>query len=301
MIVLGNIFPEKVKEYYGDGSRFDVRISYVCQPRPKGIAHAISLCKSFVCNEKFIVYLGDNILEGSIEKYAKKFISKDYEAMILLTRVNNPSNFGIAQLDINGRLIKLVEKPKDPPSNYGLIGIYFLSPKIFGFIDDLKPSLHRELEVTDALQSLVSKGFNVGYDFVKDWWKDIGTPEDLIDANRYVLDKLELGLKRTLDGFPSHGERIFVDEGSVVEQGASIREPSVIGRGSRIETGVCIGPYTSIGNNVIVKRGKIENSIVMDHSVVDVEEKVVGSIISPDCQVLRITKSKTEGKELLSG
>ena len=188
-IIIGDVYPEKVKEYYGDGKKFGVNITYVFQDQPKGIAHAIRLCKKFVGDDRFIVYLGDNVFRASLDKYSKKFVSTKSDAMILLCEVNDPSRFGIAELD-GKNIKKIVEKPKNPQSNLAVIGVYFLTPKIFDIIDKLKPSWRDELEITDALQLMMDSKLTVSYDTVTGWWKDTGTPEDILHANQLILDSI---------------------------------------------------------------------------------------------------------------
>jgi glucose-1-phosphate thymidylyltransferase len=157
-IILGETFPELVKEYYGDGGRFNVRITYIYQGKPLGIAHAVGLCRDFVGDSPFIVYLGDNILQYGIKAHLERFVSGGYDAMVLLKEVDDPTRFGVARFDEGGRLVKLVEKPKEPPSRFALVGVYFLKPVIFDVIRDLKPSWRGELEITDALQMLIDRG-----------------------------------------------------------------------------------------------------------------------------------------------
>ena len=190
-IIIGGIGANKVKEYYGDGKNFGVNITYVYQDAPKGIAHAIRLCKNFIGNEKFVVYLGDNVLRKNLTDYTKKFGVSDSSAMILLCEVDDPQRFGIAELDkVNKKIKKITEKPKEPKSNLAVIGIYFLTPKIFEIIDNLKPSWRGELEITEALQMLMEQDNKIEYDTVTGWWKDTGTPEDIIHANKLVLDSI---------------------------------------------------------------------------------------------------------------
>lgn len=300
-IILGEVYPDKIKEQYGNGTKFGVKISYIKQDEPKGIAHAIALCKNFIGNDRFVVYLGDNILKGGIEKYVDNFTKNNYDAMVLLAKVRDPSKFGVAQFDSKKNLTQLIEKPKEPPSNYALTGIYFLSPVIFDFIERLKPSWRGELEITDALQSLISKGRNIGYDFVKGWWKDTGTPEDILDVNRLILDEMEPSIKGRIEKNSSIQGRISVDEKAVIKSESLIRGPCVIGRESVVETGVYIGPYTSIGNYTVIRRGEIENSIIMDHCIIDVEERIVDSIIGPYTQITSASKSRPKGRRLILG
>jgi glucose-1-phosphate thymidylyltransferase len=295
-IVLGNIFPEKVKEYYGDGRNFNVKIQYIQQVEPKGIAHAVSLCQEYVKDQPFIVYLGDNLLKGGITSFVNKFQNSDYETMILLCQVKNPERFGVAEIDEKGKLLKLVEKPKEPLSNYALTGIYFFKPVIFKMIEKLKPSWRGELEITDAIQLLLESGHNVGYQIVQGWWKDTGTPEDILEANRLVLDELKPATEGKIENHASVQGRVSTAKGSKIKEGALVRGPVVIGQNTIIEPNVYIGPYTSIGNNCTIKKGEIENSIIMDNCTVDVKERITDSIVGPYSE-LTTNKSKPHGKK----
>jgi len=299
-IVLGDIYPEKVIEYYGDGAKFNVKLTYINQGKPKGIAHAISLCKDFVKEEKFIVYLGDNLLKGGIKSFVDKFSKSDLDAMILLCEVKDPQRFGVAEFDEKGKLKKLIEKPKVPPSNYALTGIYFFTPVIFDMINQLKPSWRNELEITDAIQLLLDKGYKVGYDFVAGWWKDTGTPDDILDANRLVLDELNPEIKGFIENNASIQGRVSIEANAIVKHGSIIRGPSIIGENSVIESGVYIGPYTSIGKHTIVKHGEIENSIIMDYCLIDVNDRIVDSLIAPYSTIVS-NKGKPMGKRFILG
>jgi glucose-1-phosphate thymidylyltransferase len=300
-IVVGDIYPEKVKEYYGDGSGLDLEITYIDQDKPKGIAHAIALCERFVDSDRFVVYLGDNLLKGGIGKYLNEFLSKSYDAMVLLTKVKDPSKFGVARLDQNGRLVGLVEKPKIPPSNYALVGLYFLSPIVFDSIRGLKPSWREELEITEALQAMLSSGRNVGYEVVEGWWKDTGTPEDILDANRLVLDELEPNLRGEVEEDSSIQGRVYVDEEAVIRKGSLVRGPCIVGKRSEVGFGVYVGPYTSIGDDVSIRRGEVENSIIMDHCLIDIEDRIVDSIIGPYSQITSSRKNRPKGRKLILG
>jgi len=277
-IVLGDIFPDLVKQHYGDGSRFGIKITYVEQGKPLGIAHAISLCKEFVGKDKFLVYLGDNMIQGGINKYAEKFEKNDYDAMILLKEVEDPRNFGVAHLDSYGNLIKLIEKPKEPPSNLAITGIYFLSPIIFEAIEKLKPSWRGELEITDALQMLIDWKKKVGYEILKGWWVDTGKKDDILYVNALILDERAT---REIKGYCFNSKvegRVEIGEGTRLVD-STVRGPCVIGKNCKIE-GSHIGPYTSIGDNCSIKDSNIEYSVIMEGSKIEgidrLEESLIG-------------------------
>lgn len=284
-IVLGDLFPQKVMEYYGKGKRFNVKITYIEQGEPKGIAHAVGLCEKFVGKSPFVVYLGDNLLKGGIAKSLSHFKESGYDSMILLCKVRKPERFGVAALDKDGKLVKLIEKPKKPPSDYALTGIYFFKPIIFEMIEQLRPSWREELEITEAIQLLLDNGFDVGYQIVEGWWKDTGTPEDILESNRLVLDELKHDVKGVVEDGASVQGRVCIGEKSIIRKGALLRGPIIIGENTLIDSEVYIGPYTSIGNNVAIKKGELENSIIMDNCHIDIGEKITDSIIGPSSTI----------------
>jgi len=292
-IVLGDVSPEKVKEYYGNGEKFDVKITYIYQGEPKGIAQAVGLCEDFVGDDPFVVYLGDNLLKGGIRKFAKEVEELKYDGMILLCEVKNPQRFGVAEFDKNGKLVGLKEKPREPPSNYALTGIYFFRSIIFGMIKQLKPSWRGELEITEAIQLLLDGGHNVGYRFVEGWWKDTGAPEDILESNRLVLDEMVSKIEGNVEEGATLQGRISIGKGSVIKSRAIIRGPAIIGENAVIEARVYVGPYTSIGSHVTIKKGEIENSIIMDHCLIDVNERITDSLIGP---YSKITSGKDRPK-----
>lgn len=300
-IVLGDIYPDKVKQYYGDGSRFGVKITYIYQGKPKGIAHAVKLCKDFVGDSPFVVHLGDDLIKGGIKKYVEEFESSAYDGMVLLCKVKEPQRFGVAEFDAGKRLVRLVEKPKEPPSEYALSGVYFFKPVIFQRIDQLKPSWRGELEITEAIQLLLDNATNVGYRFVEGWWKDTGTPENILESNRLILDELKNEILGVVENEASIQGRVYIGEGSVVKQGAIIRGPASIGENSVVEASVYIGPYTSIGNNTIIKKGEIENSVIMDNCIIEIDEKITDSLIGPYSVITTNQTGKPKGYRLVIG
>ena len=299
-IVVGGINSERVKEHYKNGKRFNVKIEYIFQDEPKGIAHALGLCKEYVNGSSFIVYLGDNLLKGGIKNHVQTFRNSNYDAMVLLCEVKNPQRFGVAKFDRNGTLVQLVEKPKEPPSNYALTGIYFFKPVIFEMIRQLKPSWRGELEITDAIQLLLKNGYNVGYQIVQEWWKDTGTPEDILEANRLILDELEPENKGKTEKDASIQGRVTLGKNSTVKANALVRGPAIIGENTTIEPNVYIGPYTSIGNNCAIKKGEIENSIIMDNCIINIKDRITDSIIAPYSKIVSHDKTP-HGKKFVLG
>jgi len=292
-IIIGGVGANKVREYYGDGKEFGVNITYIEQDKPKGIADAIRLCKEFVNNEKFLVFLGDNIIQKSISEFVKNFENSEYDATVLLCEVDNPSRFGIADVK-DGKIVKITEKPKNPKSNFAVTGIYLLTPSIFEIINNLKPSWRNELEITDALDNLLKKNNNISFEKITDYWKDTGTPDDILHANGEVIKNLpDYFYAKRSDNTKIFG-KVLTGEGSVIEENTTIQGPVIIGQNCRIHSGVIIGPNTSIGNNSIVKNGNIENSIIMENCEIDSRVKICNSIISNHSKIIQSDKSTDE-------
>ena len=284
-IIIGGVGANKVREYYGNGKEFGAKFTYIQQDQPRGISHAISLCKDFVGNEKFLVFLGDNILKDSITGYVEEFLKSDADASVVLCEVENPTRFGIADVK-DGKIIKIVEKPKEPPTNLAVIGIYLLTPKIFDIIDRLKPSWRNELEITDALQMLLEENNKIIYNTVSENWKDTGTPEDIIQANDIILRDYEpyfLGEKE--EGVKING-KIMVGNKSKIKKGAVLNGPLIIGENCLIESGI-IGPNVSVGNNSQIVKCNLTNSIIMENCEIKLELSIDNSIISKNSKILQ--------------
>lgn len=283
-IVVGGIGSNKVKEHYGNGERFNVKFSYIEQDSPKGIAHAVSLCQDFIGNEKFVVFLGDNLINMSIRNFVDDFENSTFDASLLLCEVDNPEQFGIAYLDKN-KISKMIEKPKNPESNLAITGIYFLTPKIFEKIKKLKPSWRNELEIVDALQMILDNGDKISYSIITEFWKDTGTPNDIIHANKIILDNMEhknFGLVE--DNVEIIGE-FSLGKNSIIKNGCKIIGPVIIGDNSIIEKNSIIGSNVSIGNNSKISNCRIEDSIVMTSCIIDTKVSIIDSIIAQNSQI----------------
>lgn len=295
-IILGDIYPDKVKDYYRDGSDFNCRITYIDQGKPLGIAHAISLTEQFVNHDNFVVILGDNLIGDSIGRFVEKFENSDYDAYLLFSESSHPKDFGVAKFSTDGKLVGLIEKPKDPPSNLVITGIYFFKPVIYEHIKSLKPSWRNEYEITEAIQSLMDSGGKVGYDIIKGWWKDTGTVEDILSANRLVLDRIDKNEElKNVQGKVIIGKNVKISDTSI------IRGPAIIGDNTIIEDKAFIGPYTSIGENCIIKNASIENSIIVRNSVIETENVIIDSIIGEYSSILNANSLKPRGMRLIIG
>ncbi len=280
-IIIGGVGSNKVREYYDDGKKFGVKITYIEQDEPRGIAHAIRLCKKFIGNEKFLVFLGDNIIQKSIIDFVENFKNSDYDATILLCEVDNPSRFGIADVE-NEKIIKITEKPKNPKSNLAVTGIYLLTPKIFDIIDNLKPSWRNELEITDALDNLLKENNNISFEKITDYWKDTGTPEDILHANGEIIKKC---CEEFLTEEGSYSMGIIYGEGTIIENDSlKIKGPVIIGKNCHISSG-SIGPNVSVGDNTTISGTSIENSIIMKNCKINSTAKIKNSIIANNSEI----------------
>ena len=284
-IILGNVYPEKVVNHYGDGSRFGVKITYIHQGEPKGIAHAIGLCKEFVAMDEFVVYLGDNLIQYGIKKYLNEFQSGECDGYILLKEVEDPTRFGVAKFDDSGKLVDVIEKPKKPPSNYAIIGIYFFRPIVFDIIKELKPSWRGEYEITDTIRLMMQKGYKIGYSVIDGWWFDTGKKDDILQVNSIILDER---INREIEGEIINSRidgRVTIKEGSEIIN-STVRGPCIIGRNCIIEDSY-IGPYTSIGDDARIVRSSIEYSIVLKGAVIEGVDRLEESLIGENARLVK--------------
>jgi glucose-1-phosphate thymidylyltransferase len=256
---------DEVRNALGDGEQFGARFTYILQEAPLGIAHAVRTARPFLEDEPFVLYLGDNLLSGGIEHLVEEYRTNHPEAIVLLTPVEDPRAFGVAVLDERGQVVRLVEKPQDPPSNLALVGVYLFGPRIHRVIENLKPSGRGEYEITEAIQGLLDGGMPVVAHQVRGYWKDTGKPEDLLDGNRLVLSQLARCIKGELSGAEVVGE-VVIEAGAKVIR-STVRGPAYIGPGAVVEDGF-IGPYTAIGKNARVVSSEVEYSILMDEAEV---------------------------------
>jgi len=274
----------EIREAAGDGSAFGVEITYLDQAEPLGLAHALLTAEAFLGEEPFVMYLGDNLLRHGIVRLVDTFKSDKPDALILLTPVADPQNYGVAELS-DGRVSRLVEKPAEPATDLALVGVYMFTAAVFDAARSIEPSGRGELEITDAIQAMVDSGARVDPHIVHGWWKDTGQVQDMLEANRLILDEISERLEGEVIDSQVEG-RVVIEPGARVER-STVRGPAVIGAGARI-TDAFIGPYTAIGKEVTIDRAELEHSIVLEGSTVrDLDYRVEASLIGRNVQIGR--------------
>jgi glucose-1-phosphate thymidylyltransferase len=275
----------EIRAAAGDGQAFGLSITYIEQDAPLGLAHAVLTAEEFLGDSSFVMYLGDNLLRDGISALVDTFRAEAPDALILLTPVPDPENYGVAQLDGDNRVARLVEKPPQPESNLALVGVYMFTPSVFEAARAISPSGRGELEITDAIQTLVDTGRRVDPHIVHGWWKDTGQVQDMLEANRLILDDLEERNEGEVSDSRVEG-RVAIEAGARLER-ATVRGPAIIGRGSQV-VDAYIGPYTALGEQVTVRGAELEHSIVLSgSSLCDLEYRIEASLIGKNVQIGR--------------
>ena len=274
----------EIREAVGDGSSFGARVTYVEQDAPRGLAHAVLTAEEALGGSAFAMYLGDNLLRNGISELADAFRADDHDALILLTKVPDPWHYGVAELQ-GDEVVRLVEKPKDPPSDMALVGVYLFGPAIFEAARAIEPSGRGELEITDAIQHLIDNGSRVESRTVSGWWKDTGQLADMLEANRLVLEDIERDVQGEVVDSKVEG-RVVLAPGARVERSV-VRGPATIGPGATI-TDAYIGPYTSVGEGVRIERAEVEHSILLaGSSVCDLGSRMEASLLGRNVKLSR--------------
>jgi glucose-1-phosphate thymidylyltransferase len=276
---------DEIRAAAGDGSQFGVEITYIVQDEPAGLAHAVLTAEPFLGDSPFVMYLGDNLLQGGMEDLVAAFVSGEPEALILLTPVPDPQNYGVAELDGAGRVKRLVEKPAEPATDLALVGVYMFTPLIHEAARAIEPSARGELEITDAIQWLVDGGRDVDSHIVRGWWKDTGRLEDMLEANRLILERVE----RRVEGQLLHSQvdgRVIVEPGARLER-STVRGPAIIGANASL-TDAYIGPYTAVGPGCVVQSAEVEHSIMLEGSSVrGLDGRMESSLLGKDVAISR--------------
>jgi glucose-1-phosphate thymidylyltransferase len=277
---------ESIREAVGDGSQWGSRFTYILQPQPLGLAHAVKIARDFLADSPFLMFLGDNLIQGGIREFVTEFNSTLPGALILLKEVPDPRLFGVAELDASGQVVRLVEKPPQPKSNLALVGIYLFTPEIHRAIEQIVPSARGELEITDAIQQLLDSGKTVRSRVLGGWWLDTGKKDDLLEANRTVLDEF---LKRNIQGEVDTASRITgrveIGAGARIEN-SIIRGPVSIAENCRIKNSH-VGPFTSIGAGVLIENSYLEHSVILGNCAICNIERLEDSIVGRRTEVVR--------------
>ncbi|QXC61481.1 glucose-1-phosphate thymidylyltransferase [Aquihabitans sp. G128] len=289
---------EEVRAAVGDGSRWGVEITYLPQDEPLGLAHCVAIARDFLGDDDFVMYLGDNLLQqgltGLVERFDRDRLAAaapslehappSPSAHILLCAVPDPQRFGVAELD-GDRIVRLVEKPVEPPSDLAMVGVYLFTPAIHEAVAAISPSARGELEIVDAIQWLIDRGHAVHHEQISGWWLDTGKKDSLLEANRRALESIEPRIDGTVDASSEVDGRVVVEAGAVLE-GSTVRGPAIIGAGARI-TGSYIGPFTSVGEDATITGSEVENSVLLERVRLDGVPRLVDSLIGRDTEVAR--------------
>ena len=281
-IIVGDTAAE-IEAAVGDGSELGISVTYIRQDAPLGLAHCVLIAQDFLGDDDFVMYLGDNFIIGGITELVQEFREGTYDAQILLTKVDNPSQFGVAELGPHGGVTTLVEKPKEPKSDLALVGVYMFRPVIHDAVRAIKPSARGELEITDALQWLIDEGRDVRPHLVTGYWKDTGRLEDMLECNRKVLESVEPLVLGSVDADSQLIGRVVVEEGAVIER-STVRGPAIIGRDSVVRD-TYVGPFTSIYFGCTLEDTEIEHSIVLEESTIRGVGRIEDSLIGKQVEV----------------
>lgn len=296
-IIVGDTADE-IRRACGDGSRWGVDIEYIQQEAPLGLAHAVLTAEPYLGDEPFVMYLGDNILANGIVSLVEEFRRDEPTAQILLAKVPHPEQFGVAELE-NGRVKCLEEKPKKPQSDLALVGVYMFGPPVFEAARAIKPSWRNELEITDAIQYLIDQGYTVRPHVVDGWWKDTGKLDDMLEANRLILDTLEMRVSGDVDSDSRVEGKVVIEKGAQIVASV-VRGPVIIGPGARIEHSY-IGPFTSVHENVHIRASEVEHSIILAGSaILELGSRVEGSLVGYNVRIER-TQSKPKAYRFMLG
>lgn len=276
-----------VKDCVGDGSRWGIKIQYILQDQPLGLAHAVKTARDFLKDDPFVMYLGDNLIKDGVGPLVERFNKGSADAFILLKEVENPSSFGVAQLNDAGRILCLEEKPAKPKSNLALVGVYLFNKNIHTAIDEIKPSRRGELEITDAIQRLIETKHHVDSHILKSWWLDTGKKDDMLEANRVVLDEMtDVSMLGSFDNGSRISGRVHVGKGSILKN-CTVRGPAVIGEDCVLEDSY-VGPFTSIGDGARVSHAEIEHCILREKcQIVDFHGRIEDSLIGVNVELTR--------------
>ena len=285
-VIVGDTADE-IRSALKDGSRWGINITYIQQEAPLGLAHAVKIARDFLKDDDFVMYLGDNLIKDGLKEQIAQFVKNKPNAQILLAKVPHPENFGVAGLK-DSKVINLEEKPKQPKSDLALVGVYMFDKNIHTAVNSIKPSDRGELEITDAIQYLIDNNYTVSPHIVQGWWKDTGKLDDMLEANRLILDTILTDTRGTVDSASNIEGKVVIEKGAKVVN-SSIRGPAIIGENAEIINSY-IGPFTSIYFNVKIENSEIEHSIVLENSTIKDIKRIGDSLIGQNVQISHTEK-----------
>jgi len=282
--IIHNADSQEVPNAMGDGKRWGVKITYIPQDSPLGLAHVVKIGQKFIGKDNFVFYLGDNMVVGGVKRFVDEFERSGCNCHLTLSRVKDPERFGVPEIK-NGKIIGVVEKPKKPKSQFAVAGIYIYDHHIFEACNNIKPSKRGELEISDAHQYLIDKGYTVGYSEITGWWKDTGKPIDLLEANRLILDNIQSRIDGEIDPASSVAGKVILEKGAKIINSV-VRGPVIIGKNAIIENSY-IGPFSSIGDETIIRNSEVEFSILLNQcKILDVKIRIEGSLLGNEAEIV---------------
>jgi len=282
--IIHNSDSQEVPNAIGNGKRWGVKITYIPQDSPLGLAHVVRIGQKFIGKDNFVFYLGDNMVVGGVKRFVDEFERSGCNCHLTLSRVKDPERFGVPEIK-NGKIIGVVEKPKKPKSQFAVAGIYIYDQHIFEACKNIKPSKRGELEISDAHQYLIDKGYTVGYSEITGWWKDTGKPVDLLEANRLILDNIQSRIEGDVDSSSSVAGKLILEKGAKIINSV-VRGPAIIGKNAVIENSY-IGPFTSIGDESVIKNSEVEFSILLSQcKIIDVKIRIEGSLLGNEAEIV---------------
>jgi len=283
--IITNREGSEVKDVYGDGSDFGLNITYIPQEKPSGLADCVKIAQPFIGDEPFVFYLGDNIIVGGIKRFIEEFEKGNANCHLVLAKVNDPERFGVPEIK-GGRIVRVEEKPRHPKSDFAVTGIYIYDKHIFEAVNSISPSARGELEISDAHQYLINKGYKVTFSEITGWWKDTGKPADLLEANRLVLDNINTDVKGKIDKSSNISGRVIIEKGAEITN-SNVRGPAIIGTGTKVVNSY-IGPYTSIDKNCEIVNSELEYSIVLDNCLIQNQSiRIEASLFGKDVRIIK--------------
>lgn len=296
-IVIAASTGAEIRQAVGDGSDFGVRVTWITQPEPLGLAHCVQIARGFLGDDEFVMYLGDNMLEAGLSGFVERFVSERAAcahaappaAQILLAEVSDPSSFGVAEIAADGRVVGLVEKPKRPRSNLALVGVYLFDRTIHEAVGSIEPSARGEFEITDAIAWLINEGHRVDHEVLSGWWIDTGKKDPLLECNRLVLDTFGGRIDGCVSGESSIEGRVVLEAGAKVVN-STVQGPAIIGSGSTVENSR-VGPYVSIAADCRISGSQVDNSVILGRSTVTDVDRLSGSLVGRDSVLSRSVRS----------